>query len=762
SGTSRNEAWLRAGVAPDIPRGGIGSIGTATTGTHTRYNNCFYGGVAYGLFWEDHFQIGVAHARGKIQMYNTYNEVEPHTVGTYCYWNTLMGDPATEIWTGYPQTLHVSYPSTLPMGANAIQITVKGSDYQPIEGAWVYLHKYGLIEEGRYTDSNGVAEFPIDTSTPATVQVTVTGHNLYPHLGSFSIALQNNFVGLDSYEVDDDLFGSSEGNNNGVCNPGETVELRITLKNYGSQDAEEVSLGVDVEDPYIAVFTTDPISYGDIGAGEAATGAPFVFRLAQSTPHGHTIHLGLNVESGLSSWYSAIDLAVESGDLVYVSHELEGVGTRLDPGDWGTLAVTLQNLGTVSAPGPIQATLVSYDYAIQVHDHEGTYGTITPGGSGTNSSDLFGIHAPSDCIPGHEHQLKIILRYADGTMDTAYLSLEVGEASSTDPTGPDDYGYYAYDNSDTGYDEAPTFSWVNINPNQSGPGSSIGLTDYGWDQDDSKTIDLPFPFKFYGETYTRLTVCSNGWAALGSTYLTNYRNWHLPSAGGPGSMLAPFWDNLYQYGSGGVYKWYDENNHRFVIAWDDVRNRNSGSYESFELILYDPVYYPTVTGDGVIVFQYETVNNNDTEQMYATVGIQDQEHTTGITFNYFNRRPSTAAPLASGLAIKFTTGSPGASDAAHRFDRPDRLELLAYPNPATPGRASVEFALPERSPVLLRIVGVDGHLIRTLMDGVLSGGTYRVRWDGLDEFGRPVGPGLYFYDLESKGTSITRKILLVR
>ena len=52
SGTARSEGFLRAHYQGN-PRGGIGSIGTATIGTHTRYNNCFYSGVAYGLFWED-------------------------------------------------------------------------------------------------------------------------------------------------------------------------------------------------------------------------------------------------------------------------------------------------------------------------------------------------------------------------------------------------------------------------------------------------------------------------------------------------------------------------------------------------------------------------------------------------------------------------------------------------------------------------------------------------------------------------------------
>ena len=79
-------------------------------------------------------------------------------------------------------------------------------------------------------------------------------------------------------------------------------------------------------------------------------------------------------------------------------------------------------------------------------------------------------------------------------------------------------------------------------------------------------------------------------------------------------------------------------------------------------ILYDPAYYPTYTGDGVIVFQYETVNNNDALQHYATVGIQNVDHSDGLTYTYFHTLPATASPQ-SGRAIKLTTRGPGAADA---------------------------------------------------------------------------------------------------
>ena len=51
-GTARSEAFLRAGSAINRPRAAVGAIGTATPGTHTRFNNCFTYGVFGGLLYE--------------------------------------------------------------------------------------------------------------------------------------------------------------------------------------------------------------------------------------------------------------------------------------------------------------------------------------------------------------------------------------------------------------------------------------------------------------------------------------------------------------------------------------------------------------------------------------------------------------------------------------------------------------------------------------------------------------------------------------
>jgi len=118
-------------------------------------------------------------------------------------------------------------------------------------------------------------------------------------------------------------------------------------------------------------------------------------------------------------------------------------------------------------------------------------------------------------------------------------------------------------------------------------------------------------------------------------------------------MVAPFWDDLYQMAPGGVYVLHDQEHHRFVVEWSRLRNQYNHAPETFELILLDPAWETTPSGDGQILLQYHTVNNVDRVRAYATVGIEDPDHSGGLLYTYWNQYPDGAAPLAPGRAVRF-------------------------------------------------------------------------------------------------------------
>ncbi len=189
--------------------------------------------------------------------------------------------------------------------------------------------------------------------------------------------------------------------------------------------------------------------------------------------------------------------------------------------------------------------------------------------------------------------------------------------------------------------------------------------DDGNNQDDSQVINLPFEngFKFYGETYDEITVCSNGWISFGETSMESFRNDHLPGAAGPSPMLAVFWDDLKLTNSGRVYTWYDSNNKVFIVQWSRVRTFQNNTTETFQIILRDPMYYMTPTNDGEMVLQYMDFNNNTTGSYswsqihgnYCTVGIEDHTMTRGLQYTFNNNYADAAMQLSDETAILITT-----------------------------------------------------------------------------------------------------------
>ena len=636
SGTAMNEAFLRAANG-----GGIGAIATATIGTHTRYNNAIFNGIAWTYLKSGNHYQGAALTGGKLSMYENYFLSQPGTTEEWMVWNNLMGDPATNLWTDVPADLDVTHPGTLHIGANTVAVNVMSEGF-PLEGARVSIWKDGDVLSHAYTDQFGDAFVPMDASSQGTLYVTVTGHDLYPYQGTLSLGSQSVFCALNGTTVDGD----------GRVNPGETIALGTRLYNYGSSSASSVTATLSENDPYLTVIDGSD-SYGTIPSGGSAWGSGgFTFAVSADTPNDHVAQFELVAVSGVNSWTSLVELIVDSGEFTVQSFDFSGPGGDLNPGESGTLSLTIRNDGNI-ATGAISATLSSETPWITVSDADGSFGSAGIGSSVNNAGNPFSIAVAADCFDGHLANLFLLLEYNGGAEELVEFQLQVGNVSSNDPVGPDNYGYYAFDNTDTSYPYAAVYDWVEIDPAYGGPGTDTGLYDFGWEQDDVRQYDLPFDFQYYGDTYDRISICSNGWFSFGEFDVPLYRNWSLPSPGTPPNVVAVYWDNLDMSGTNKVYHWHDTAQDRYIIQWSRMKNDYSNATETVQVILYDPATYPTSSGDGEMLMQYMTVNQTDSRDGYGTVGIQNRDMTDGLLYTYWNQYAPGAMALTSGRAIRF-------------------------------------------------------------------------------------------------------------
>jgi hypothetical protein len=134
-----------------------------------------------------------------------------------------MGDGATDIYSLQPGPLVVSHPLVIPPGLDTLPVSVT-SDGNPVSGALVCAAARNEpdVWAADYTDAAGHVNLNLSPRAPDAIFVTVTGHNLAPHLGyCLAQSSEGPYVIYERHTVDD----SAGGNNDHVINPGEAINL---------------------------------------------------------------------------------------------------------------------------------------------------------------------------------------------------------------------------------------------------------------------------------------------------------------------------------------------------------------------------------------------------------------------------------------------------------------------------------------------------------------------------------------------------------
>ncbi|MBW8888274.1 MAG: S8 family serine peptidase [Fibrobacteres bacterium] len=106
------------------------------------------------------------------------------------------------------------------------------------------------------------------------------------------------YSGVNVHAADPTLM-DTQGNQNGLPEPGETVDLLVSLRNYSS--ANSFTARISGNDPYIQVIRSDA-DYGAIGEGMSKTNSssPFQLKLAANVPQDYQTTLSMDIYSGAS------------------------------------------------------------------------------------------------------------------------------------------------------------------------------------------------------------------------------------------------------------------------------------------------------------------------------------------------------------------------------------------------------------------------------------------------------------------------------
>jgi len=85
----------------------------------------------------------------------------------------------------------------------------------------------------------------------------------------------------------------------------------------------------------------------------------------------------------------------------------------------------------------------------------------------------------------------------------------------------------------------------------------------------------------------------------------------------------------------------------------------------------------------------------------------------------------------------------------------------AYPNPFNSSTA-IEFELSEDSFITLSIFDIMGREVVALERGQIEAGFHKIKWNGMNRYGKHAGAGVYFYRLQTLNYTATKKMILLK
>ncbi|MEO0023263.1 MAG: hypothetical protein ABIJ93_05340 [candidate division WOR-3 bacterium] len=414
---------------------------------------------------------------------------------------------------------------------------------------------------------------------------------------------------------------------------------------------------------------------------------------------------------------------------------------KLDRGETVDLILLLRNAG--SRVGSFCGQLQTDDPYIDIIDNIGTFDSAGPGETTLSRWDWFRIRARSDVPVETKLRCELVISGSQ-YQDTIEIPLIAGDSMNL-PVGPDNYGYMVYDWTDSCYEQIPRFQWKEVR----GIGQRVVIGD-----DETAWFELPSSFgfwRYYSIPYRFISICSNGWIAADTTRRCDFTNVQLPYTGAPPNIVAFLWDDLAPTRYGYIWYYFDTTQSRIIVEFDSIPYFGSpDKWETVQIQIYDTSYLGANHNNPIGLF-FRTVNDYTS----VTVGLQNQDGTSGLTYYWNGNYPRTAATLSplhalwvqSDVCISVeescSRSSAFTSSGTSIVSRKRGVHLGDLPN----GVRSVE------------IFGLDGRQVWRSIVPFFS--RREIFWDGTDLNYHKVESGVYYLLVRSSNGVFRRKLILL-
>ncbi len=383
------------------------------------------------IFDEDMTQIGVAN--GDSREDNAAYILSDQVIRWCAYEITLFGDPTMDIWTQQPVNITASHPAAIAIGISELAIVTDA----PFARAGLMQNDV-LIGRGIADASGNMdVEFFDPVSSTDIIELKITAHNKNLYSETIAVVSDQPYVIVDAFEIND----ASTGNNNGMADYGETIQLGLSLKNVGNQPANNVMVTLSSTDQFISIPYL-AVDFGNFDPGETITiQDAFDLIVAENVPDLHEIEIVVSA-AGQDEWNSDLAFTTWAPNLLInelnIDDNAGGNGNgMLDPGETVVLEINVMNQGHALSP-ELLMELEALNENISIVSSAQNHPALAINATGLLT---FEAEVSSDAATGDIAEMQALLT-GEAYEIEKYFALDIGVLTETFESG--DFSQHAW------------------------------------------------------------------------------------------------------------------------------------------------------------------------------------------------------------------------------------------------------------------------------------------------------------------------------
>jgi len=539
------------------------------------------------------------------------------------------------------------------------------------------------------------------------------------------------YIALVDYELDEMI-----GNTNGYIDPGETMDMSVTIRNNGSLLAEDVEGLLTTTSGFVTMNNGD-VSFGSLAPGQEMSGI-FTFTVDVSIPIGELLPFDLEISANAGSYTTNFNIDC----MVGIAIEDFETGNFLSF-DWEF--------------GGTYGWMISTDY------YEGLFSALSGEVDDDETSSL--LLTVEVAIDGELSFYKKVS--SESGWDFLKFYIDGDERGSW--SGESDWSMEAYQIPAGNH----SFKWEYVKDGSVSNGNDCSWIDYIIFPPLSIDVPLIPPVNLQAEVvnYNEIELTWEAPVTDISDLKRNSENSNLNNTRDLIGYNVYLDDNYLDFTTelqftifalnAGDYEIYittvyDEGESvssnsanvtitlpipidviaqsqepNIIISWSLPASRGLSSfniYRNSELL-----------ADDVIASPYEDLNVPSGNYTYNVIAVYDDNWESEMSDDAFVNHTDINETLA-----------------------PTITQLVGnYPNPFNP-TTTISFSLKEAGIVAIDIFNMKGQLVKTLINEEMTGAYHNVVWNGKDNKNKQVTSGIYFYKMKTGKYQETKKMILMK